>query len=157
MISQHAQTIIDGVSNPPRNDPASYFSDGRGAARAVLQLMHDVVAFLPPLEIVDFYESAWSRYGHGGAEAVPASDLTSAITSAMWSELGDRTIDAMVLGCSTLALVWDSAWAAGGGPDLPTEAIPQETIDPDVLRELYTNPDFAPSRQIDQIGAYLQR
>jgi hypothetical protein len=157
MISQHVQTIITGVSNPPGNDPASYFSDGRGAARAVLQLMHDVVAILPPLEIVDRFESAWSTYDHGGAEAVPPSDRQSAITSAMWRDLGDRTIDVMVLGCSALALVWDSAWAAGRGPDLPTEAIPREIVDTAVLRELYINRDFAPSKQLDQIGAYLRR
>jgi hypothetical protein len=157
MISQNTQTIIDGISNPPRNDPASYFSDGRGAARAVLQLMHDVVTILPPLEIVDYYESAWSRHDHGGVEAVPASDLKSAITSAMWREFGDRTIDAMTLGCSALALLWDSAWATGGGPELPTEAIPQEIIDPDVLRELYIDPNFAPSKDIGHIGPYLRR
>jgi hypothetical protein len=157
MISQHVQAIIGGISNPPRNDRASYFSDGRGAARAVLQLMDDVVVILPPLEIVDRFETAWSAYDHGGAEAVPPSDLQSAIISAMWRDLGDRTIDAMVLGCSALALVWDSAWAAGGGPDLPSHAIPKEIIATDVLRELYISPEFAQSKEIGQIGGCLRR
>jgi hypothetical protein len=119
--------------------------------------MHDVVSILSPVEILDCYESAWSRYDHGGEDGMPTGDLRSAaIASAMWAKLGGRTTDVMVEGARALAMVWDSAWAAGGGPDLSADAIPQQAINADTMRELYIDPGFAPSKQLDQIRPYLR-
>jgi hypothetical protein len=58
---------------------------------------------------------------------------------------GIRTIDVMRQGSATLAHIWESAWAAGGGYDIPAAALDRQPITKGYLRALYEVPDFMPS------------
>jgi hypothetical protein len=51
----------------------------------------------------------------------------------------------MALGVRTLAMIWDAAWAAGGGNT------DHGRIDPDVLRGHYEDVNFVRSVTVDEI------
>jgi len=55
----------------------------------------------------------------------------------------------MALGIRTLAMLWDAAWAAGGGHHNPG------AITKDALRALYDNLDFVRSKSVDRIEAEI--
>ncbi|MCG6859030.1 MAG: hypothetical protein LJE67_13300 [Salaquimonas sp.] len=96
---------------------------GREAAVATLTLMHDVAEKLPPRTIIDEYEKTFHP------DSPPRS-------KALWAALGDETAEVMALGARTLAMIWDSAWKAGGGSGNPG------SIDRDILRGFYEDPNF---------------
>lgn len=58
----------------------------------------------------------------------------------MWDALGPATIGCMADGCRTLAMLWSSAWAEAGTGAPHAAAVPQAA-----LRDLYLDPNFAPS------------
>jgi len=105
---------------------------GREAALATLKLMDAVATVLPPRRIIDAYEDSF----HPGS--APHSQ-------ALWDALGDETGEIMALGARTLAMVWDSAWAAGGGAGNPGSR------DKDDIRKLYQNPNFVRSVSLSKV------
>jgi hypothetical protein len=106
--------------------------DGRGAAIATLTCMRDVAKVLLPRHLIDVYEQSFAP---GSA---PHSQF-------LWNELGSETGQVMALGVRTLAMIWDAAWAAGGGHTNPGR------MNPDVLRGHYENPSFIRSVTVDEI------
>jgi hypothetical protein len=74
-------------------------------------------------------------------------------TKAMfWSKYGPGTVTAMQDGTHLLAVLWESAWVAGGGEskDRDTSALePQQAMD------ICAAADFLPSCSIAQIGDQL--
>lgn len=112
--------------------------DGRGAAVATLTLMHDVAHVLPPRTIIDSYEKTFHP------DAPPRSQ-------ALWSDLGKGTGKVMALGARTLAMIWDAAWAAGGGMGNPG------ALDRTKVRKLYENPNFIRSVTVKAIEREIQQ
>lgn len=96
--------------------------DGKEAALATLNLMREVALILPPVTLIDLYEQTF-----GVAGGKPA---------ALWEATGKQTGQVMALGVRTLAMLWDAAWAAGGGHK-NAGAQTEES-----LRTLYENPNF---------------
>jgi hypothetical protein len=72
---------------------------GRDAAVAVVALMQRTVDRLPPLTIVNLFDS---NMGRGQIET-------------MWNKLKDPTAACMQDGAKTLARIWEAAWRAGNG------------------------------------------
>lgn len=105
---------------------------GREAALATLETMRDVAADLPPRTIIDAYEASFA----------PGSPSHN---QALWEALKVPTGKVMARGVQTLAMIWDAAWAAGGGTGNPGR------IDPAVLRGHYEDPDFIRSVTVDGI------
>ncbi len=116
-------------------------TSGKEVARAILALMDRFAATLPPLTILDSYERA-------GAGTRKAS------LDAMWSELGDATAQVMSEGVRVLAMLWESAWIAGGGDSLAASLL--KAIERDDIRARYIDKNFVPSLTLDQIGAVLR-
>jgi hypothetical protein len=83
------------------------------------------------------------------ADKAKRGKKTQTIMDTMWDDLDQQTAEVMIEGAKTLAMIWDSAWKAGGGDAL--DATPGQ-IDANLLRDYYTNPEFAPSLQLEQIG-----
>jgi hypothetical protein len=106
--------------------------NGREAALATLTLMRDVAKILPPRHLIDIYEESFA----------PGSPSHN---QALWDGVGSETGKVMALGVRTLAMIWDAAWAAGGGNT------DHGRIDPDVLRGHYEDVNFVRSVTVDEI------
>jgi len=105
--------------------------DGRAAATATLTLMRDVATILPPRDIINVYEKSFV-------------DQTTH-TTALWAGTGTQTGQIMALGARTLAMLWEAAWAAGGGN---ANAGVQTQAD---LRKLYEDTNFLRSVTVNGI------
>lgn len=113
-------------------------TDGRAAAIATLTVMRDVAKILPPRHLIDVYESTFA----------PGSPPHS---EALWKKLGPQTGKVMALGARALAMIWDSAWVAGGGDT------DHGRLDRDDLRALYENPNFLRSVTVNDIEQEIAR
>lgn len=118
--------------NLTQNHGMDLAADGRGAAVATLTCMREVARILPPRTLIDVYEK------------VLATDERSHVQD-LWDHLKKETGQVMALGVRTLAMIWDAAWAAGGGTRNAGAR------DRDVLRELYEDPNFMRSVTVDEI------
>lgn len=115
--------------------------NGREVAVAIFNLMDRTASALPPATIVDAYIET------GGGKSRRVID-------ALWQQFGKATSSAMADGAKILALIWDSAWAAGQGDSIPQKQL--RPIDRDELRELYEDVNFVPSLVLDDIAAVLK-
>jgi len=105
--------------------------DGREAAKATLTLMRDVAQLLPPRDIIDIYEQSFVD--------------GTAHTTALWTGTGTQTGQVMALGVRTLAMLWDAAWAAGGGSTNAGQ------VTREALRTLYEETAFLRSVAVNGI------
>lgn len=143
MVTRKAKKIVELITakiTPPQGN--TLCPDGRSAARATLALMNEVAGILPPRTICASFEN------HGGSDRVSTLD-------GMWDELGNQTVDVLLAGATTLATIWDSAWALGGGAEITGDAL--GTIDDDAVRDRYIDANFVPSCTLDEIGPHLSR
>ncbi|MER9191223.1 hypothetical protein [Mesorhizobium australicum] len=106
---------------------------GRDAAVCVVQLMQRTVRRLPPLTIVDLFDS---HTGRGQVET-------------LWDELKEPTAECMQDGARTLARIWEAAWSAGSGEGKHE----QGACDQGDLSHLYANPKFLPSYKLQDLTA----
>ncbi|WP_166298799.1 hypothetical protein [Bradyrhizobium sp. 2S1] len=105
MIGRHGKDFIKMIPDARTSDVAEIAPDGtptgRDAAVAVVALMQRTVKRLPPMTIVNLFNS---HMGSGQVET-------------LWSKLKDATAACMQDGAKTLARVWEAAWRAGAGED----------------------------------------
>ncbi len=136
MVDRFASEIVSGlkraVAKAPK--PPKLVNSGQEAAVAVVALMDRVAKRLPPEDIVKVFLEA------GGKKNVAAYD-------ALWDAFGDGTIEAIVDGSRVLAMIWDSAWAAGDGDKIAKAKL--DAIPCAKLQELYEDPGFVPSLDLD--------
>ncbi len=99
---------------------------GFEAAKRVIELMDFTFRTLSPVEVCDSFTD------NGGD------------TGKMWDELGGRTITNMAEGCKVMAILWQSAWKAGGGNGRFSSGEMIE-IDQDDLKALYNDKSFIPA------------
>jgi hypothetical protein len=75
-----------------------------------------------------------------------------AVAEDLWAEFGDGTVACMQDGVHLLAVLWQSAWAAGGGDDtVPASAL--KALTRHKAMAVCRNKDFLPSKSVDQIGS----
>lgn len=155
MVANNAPAVFAGVAAAATSGGHGLerCATGKDAARATLQLMAVVARILPPLDIVNSFQKALSDYDDrvDPAELEDDNEARTAITSAMWEQLGPGTIRVMVEGARYLAMIWESGWERAGCPELAVEA-----RDKQALTARYIDPEFLPSKQIDHIGALLR-
>jgi hypothetical protein len=111
-------------------------ADGRGAALATLECMREVATILPPVDLIDVYERSFA------ADSPPHNQ-------ALWSELRNQTGRVMAIGVKTLAMIWDAAWAAGGGNANPGRIRKED------LRAHYEDVNFMRSVTVNEIEVEL--
>ncbi|MBO9670952.1 MAG: hypothetical protein J7485_10580 [Sphingobium sp.] len=110
--------------------PQAWQGGGEKAALETVRLMHRTVKALPPLEIVELYNSLSGRQ--------------RLIT--MWQKLGDRTASRILDGAWTLAGIWQGTWAEGRSkPGAKPVNFPNQAFAHDELSALYKDKNFAPS------------
>lgn len=129
---RHGELFPEVLANFGADHGLALVGDGRGAAVATLKCMDEVARILPPKRIVDVYERSF------------VDDVSR--PKALWEALHKESGEVLAWGARTLAMIWDAAWAAGGG--LPANPGRQ---DRDTLRDLYENPNFVKSVTVDDI------
>jgi hypothetical protein len=113
---------------------------GHAAAVAVVTLMQQTFSAIAPKDII--------------AEFVRIEDQKPAARAdALWDALGEDKIKVMADGAIGLAQLWDSAWKEGDGDNTISNL---GEIDESTLETLYQNPEFLPSKTLDQIGPILK-
>lgn len=136
MLDQAAEEVVAGVKQRVADTPARpLFKGGMGAADAIVQLMRRTMAELPPEEVLEVFERV-----HGRGQA-----------AAMWSILGERTLNCMADGAVTLATVWQSAWKEGKGEQNFTLAACRVPVPTARLKKLYDTKGFAESRWLHEM------
>lgn len=132
MVAKTGALFTEIRQNLGTNHGMALVPDGRAAAVAALTTMRDVAKILPPRHLIDVYEASFAP------DSLPHSQ-------ALWANVGSETGQVMALGVRTLAMIWDAAWAAGGGDTN------HGRIDPGILRGHYEDPNFVRSVTVDDI------
>jgi hypothetical protein len=139
MVSARVHLIEQGVeAELPGTHGMPLVEDGRAAAWQTVKLMRRTRDRMDPLEMVETYAES---YASGKRKEV--EDL--------WDKYGDRTIETMIDGCKTLAMLWDSAWKQGRGKNIPLAhltARDEETLLTEICDD---DPDFLVSTGLDAI------
>ncbi len=139
MVNAHREDILDGLKKTPKVSADELIADGFHAARETVELMRATFQLLPPPDIVQEYVEF-----HGPRKA-RAEDF--------WKAFGTKTIKAMQAGTHLLAVLWESAWEAGGGESgvRSTKALTE-----DEAMKICADRDFVPSLPVSGIGALLK-
>ena len=102
--------------------------------------MQNTFSLLPPAKIVAAY--------------IELSDDKKTVPAQFWKKFGKKTITAMQDGTNLLAVLWESAWTAGGGEEKIRDA---SAIDENDAMEVCKQKDFLPSYSIAEIAVVLKR
>lgn len=129
MVDANMSELFTGVQGKAKKVTASQLigPSGKEAAKLVLKLMKRVHTNLPPVEICDSYSD---NAGKGR-------------TAAMWKDLGSRTIENVADGCNIMAVLWQSAWVAGNGKNIPKSKL--VSMSQAKLKKLYETKTFVQS------------
>ena len=131
-VNSHIVALIEKLNTRLESGalkkPAAVAS-GHAAAVAVVELMDQTFHDLKPAAIIKAFNAD--------------ADL--------WVKFGDKTVDLMAQGALTLAMLWESAWKQGHGKTKISNA-DLGPVDEKELAKLYLDPDFVPSKTLDQIG-----
>lgn len=140
MVHDHREDILDGLKKTPKVAQKELVTSGFEAARAVIGLMRNTFELIPPEDLVQTY--------------IDTGKSGKAATAALWKEFGKKTISVMQDGSHLLAVLWESAWAAGEGE---TNVRSTRALTEPEAMEIVTHPEFVPSTTVDKIGALLKR
>lgn len=147
--SAYETAMIDRKQDPLRTGiPAKlnqlanlpFVASGKEAAQAIIDLMDRSARKVPPKKLVDAFVKA------GGTKTVAVYDK-------LWDKFGDGTIAIMADGARVLAMIWESAWRAGNGNQIPESKL--KALRKDTLAGLYRDPNFVPSLDLDHIKPSL--
>jgi hypothetical protein len=139
MIFQNREAILQGLKKTTKVQQSELVSTGREAAIATISLMRDTFKALPPPKIVQAYVNV----GKGGKVA----------SAKLWSSFGRQTIGVMQDGAHLLAVLWESAWIAGGGE---RNIARRSRLSRKEAMDIVKDDKFLPSLTIGQIGKVLR-
>jgi hypothetical protein len=113
-----------------------HVTNGVEAAKAVIELMRRTFTNLPPEHVIEVFVGATGRNR----------------LQTMWNALHVETAKCIADGARTLACIWESAWAAGGGDAKDVKPIP-----PAALMKLYKDATFVPSAWLPDMIPLLKK
>jgi len=137
MVNANREVILEKLSKTKEVKPTELITTGRSAAERTVALMRLAFEEIPPAKIVSFYVKNPGKAGRA---------------EAFWRAFGTGTIKCMQAGTHLTALLWQSAWEAGGGGN---------TIDPmlevseENAMDICADVEFLASCTIEEIGAVL--
>ena len=140
MVNSHRKEILAGLDKSPSVHKAEYLTSGFDAAKSTIDLMRKTFKALPPEEMLQTF--------------LDAKKNDEDTTEAFWDRYGDGTIAAMQDGTHLLAVIWESAWVAGGGEDKKRDT---SALEPDQAMAICAPADFLPSCTIVNVGQFLDK
>ncbi len=138
MVNTHRKEILAGLDKTPPVAKSQYIGSGQAAAQATIDLMRKTFEALPPADMLRDYLAA-----------IKKNEDTAEM---FWTTYGDGTIEAMQDGTHLLAVLWESAWVAGGG-ESGSRSTAQLT--PEQAMNICAPAEFLPSCAITTVGQYL--
>jgi hypothetical protein len=138
MVNSHRKEILDGLDNSPGVQKREYIASGFEAAKATIDLMRKTFKALPPEEMLQTFLNAKNK--------------DQDITDALWRSYGDGTIAAMQNGTHLLAVLWESAWTAGGGEGKECDI---SGLKLEQAMAICASTDFLPSCTIVNVAQFL--
>ena len=142
MLDANASTAIPRIEQAlGASHGMALVTGGAEAGFAGIALMRRARQRIPPIDLVE-------TYGRLVAEHKPAQG-----PAALWEKFGAATIDVIADGCRTLAMLWESAWMEGQGPQIAAAEF--RTISRPRLQRIYERQDFVPSVPLAQIDPLL--
>lgn len=140
MLDDNTEDLeIDLEAAMPDSHGMDLVDTPRQAAWASIELMRRARRRLPPVDIVETYARALRNHQNA--------------TKKLWSAYRRETVNTLVDGARTLAMLWDSAWVAGGGP---AQQVQIQFYSPQTLRGIIDDPDFLPSIPLNQIDPFIE-
>jgi hypothetical protein len=140
MVDKYSSELYDAVVKLGKPAKLSTVTGGQAAGQLVVDLMRNAQKKLPPKKIIDAYIDA------GGKK-------NNTTYKALYDACGKLTAELWLMGASTLAALWESAWNEGNGSKLPKSGIRE--YQPDELMELYQDPGFLKSYYLADIKEAL--
>jgi hypothetical protein len=139
MISAFREKVLDGLLNTSKTEPGEMITTGFEAAKLTVEMMRKTFTSIPPMAVVNEFGS------FVGKPKERAEHL--------WRKFGNKTIKNMQSGAHLLAVLWESAWAAGNGDANvgSTAGLTKEEA-----MAICADFDFIPSVSISRIGALLK-
>ena len=142
MVNAHRAEILEALAATPKVKASELIETGLDAAKRTIKMMRTVFERIPPRKIVQFYIDS---------DAKPKQ-----LADDLWNEFGEGTIACMKDGVHLLAVLWQSAWTAGGADQtIPASALKALT-EPKVMK-ICQDSEFLPSYFIDKIGKVLRQ
>ncbi len=138
MVNAHRGEILDALQRTLKVNADELIADGFSAAQKTIELMRSTFSLLSPTDIVQAF--------------IDFDGKPKARAEFFWTKFGTNTIKVMQNGTHLLAVLWESAWAAGQGEVNVLDPM----IDVDAMG-ICGQADFLESYTIDQIGAHLTR
>jgi hypothetical protein len=117
---------------------------GREAAIRTVAMMQSTFDTIQPKRLVKFYN-----------DQLEANVPSGEILNALWEKFGKNTVGVMAAGCRLLALLWESAWAEGGGDQKITGQKLKEVSREDLIN-CYKPRTFLQSFLLTEIGGHLK-
>lgn len=111
--------------------------DGKAAAEQTIKLMRRTFGRVPPSEILSTFVTLKGK-PHIGAK--------------MWEVFGEDTIGVMQDGTHLLAVLWESAWVAGGGEDVARDT---SALEEQQAMDICAPQTFLRSFSVSEIGKAL--
>lgn len=142
MVNASREEILNALEKVPKVKASQLIKTGFEAAKATIGMMKIVFARVPPKKIVQFFIES---------DAKPKQ-----LSEDLFEEFGEGTIECMQDGVSLLAVLWQSAWVAGGGDKtIPASAL--KAFTQQRVMKICQNEEFLPSVPIGKIGEILRK
>jgi hypothetical protein len=138
MVNAHRKEILDALDKTPSVQASEHLGSGQAAAQATVDLMRKTFKALPPADMLRDYLAARKKNDDP--------------TEMFWKNYGPGTIEAMQDGTHLLAVLWESAWVAGGGEGKKPDT---SALKPETAMAICAPADFLPSCSIVEVGKFL--
>jgi hypothetical protein len=144
MLNDNIKPMLSGLKNLPKPDqPIKLIKGGRAAGFATIELMRRARVRIKP-------EALANTYGD-----LVQKGLEWKATTELWKKFGPQSLETIADGYRTLAMLWDSAWAEGGGNKVFSEADLVERPEEEIRKIYEDRKKFVPSVSLDMIKQYL--
>jgi hypothetical protein len=139
MVNANRSDILNGLDKTPKVKSSELVANGYQAAVKTIDLMRSTFRNLPPQDLLDTFVATKKKSDAAGE---------------LWSQFGKKTIATMQNGTHLLAVLWESAWVAGGGESKrrDTKALAEEQA-----MAICAAKDFVPSCTVEEISRYLSK
>lgn len=111
---------------------------GHQAAVETVKIMQDCFAILPPGKIIEADEPSETQPERGRI---------------LWDAIGPDTAKLVAQGCKLIARLWESAWAEGGGDQIPWERL--RTLPEDFVNDKVRDRSFLPALRLEEFAAQV--
>jgi hypothetical protein len=138
MVNTHRGDILKGLDKSPQVKKKELVTTGFDAAKATIDLMRKTFKALPPKKLLNIFLKA-KKDGDDPAKM-------------FWDKFGGGTIEAMQDGTHLLAVLWESAWVAGGGESRKRDT---SALKPEDAMDICAPEEFLPSCSIAEVGKFL--